>query len=46
MTDLHTDTVQKRLTDAAILRGQYDWLLGMNLTIGCTVKYNNLKTYQ
>lgn len=42
MTDLHTDTVQKRLTDAAILRGQYDWLLGMNLTIGCTVKYNNL----
>lgn len=42
MTDFHNDDVQKRLTDAAVLRGRYDWLLGMNLTIGCTVKYNNL----
>lgn len=42
MTDFHNDETQKRLTDAAILRGRNDWLLGMNLTVGSTVKFGTL----
>ena len=42
MVDFHVDDFQKNLTDSAILRGRYDWLLGMNLTVECTVKYGDL----
>lgn len=37
MVDFHKDTFQKNLTDAAILRGHMDFLIGMNATIASTV---------
>lgn len=50
MVDLKTDKFQKNLTEAAILRGHMDWLIGMNSTIssslhsGVLMKIGRVKT--
>ena len=36
MTDFHNDKFQVNLTYAAILRSQFDWLVGMNATVAAT----------
>ena len=38
MTDFHNDKFQVNLTYAAILRSQFDWLIGMNATVAATNK--------
>lgn len=42
MVDMATDTFQKNLTNASILRSQFDWLIGMNFTVSATVHTNSL----
>lgn len=42
MVDFNKNTFQKNLTNAAILRGRMDWLIGMNSTIGATISCNEL----
>lgn len=32
----------KRLTTASMLRSKFDWLVGMNLTVACSLKMNTL----
>ena len=42
MVDMSTDKFQKNLTEASILRSQFDWLIGMNFTVSATVHTNAL----
>lgn len=42
MTDFHTNHRDVTMTQSFLLRSQYDWMIGMNMTIGATVKIGSL----
>ena len=42
MVDFHKDEMQDHLTKAAVLRSQFDWLIGMNYTVAATVRSGSL----
>lgn len=42
MSDLFKTPKHKNATDAYIFRSRWDWLVGMNLSVAYTVRYNNL----